>query len=175
MMNDRIGSTILSNTVQLLETVTMLKWRSLCVLLSCTVLVVTLAGCGNSQTNGGEAGVAADGNIESAAKASPIEVSWIALSAADYMLDFRYQVVDPERAKPLMDRSTKPYLIHYASGAKLIVPTPPKVGALRQKSPEPQTGKTYFIIFSNPGKLVKKGDTVAVVIGEFRTEDLVVQ
>jgi hypothetical protein len=104
-----------------------------------------------------------------------IQIQGIRLSAADYMLDFRYKIIDPNKAAPLLDRQTKPYLVDQQSGAKLIVPTPPKVGSLRQKSHEPISGKIYFVMFSNPGKLVKKGNKVTVVIGDFKTENLIVE
>ncbi|MHC4616861.1 MAG: hypothetical protein ACYTEQ_03815 [Planctomycetota bacterium] len=104
-----------------------------------------------------------------------VQIVGIRLSAADYMLDFRYRVVDPNKAAPLLSRKVKPYLVDEASGAKLIVPAPPKVGSLRQKSYEPIAGKIYFIIFSNPGKLVKRGGRVTVVIGDFKAENLIVE
>jgi hypothetical protein len=104
-----------------------------------------------------------------------VQITGIRLSAADYMLDFRYRVADPNKAAPLLGRQVKPYLIDEVSGAKLIVPAPPKVGSLRQKSREPLAGKIYFVIFSNPGKLVKRGGRVTVVIGDFKAENLIVE
>ncbi|MHC4676005.1 MAG: hypothetical protein ACYTBZ_26235 [Planctomycetota bacterium] len=104
-----------------------------------------------------------------------VQICGIRLSAADYMLDFRYRVIDPEKAKPLLSRQVKPYLVDQESGAKLIVPVPPKVGSLRQKSNEPIPGKIYFVLFSNPGRLVKPGNKVTVVIGDFSAEGLIVE
>jgi hypothetical protein len=103
-----------------------------------------------------------------------IKILNIRLSAGGYMLDFRYRVKDPEKASPLFDRKIKPYLIDQASGAKFLVPESPKVGALRQTR-KPVAEKNYFIIFANPGKYIKKGNKVAVVIGDFKAEDLTVQ
>lgn len=104
-----------------------------------------------------------------------IQITGIRLSAAEYMLDFRYRIIDPNKAEPLLSQQYKPYLIDQKSGARLIVPAPPKVGSLRQKSRQPQAGKIYFIIFSNPGRLVKKGDKVTVIIGDFKAEDVIVK
>ena len=112
-----------------------------------------------------------------------IEEQWgikllsIRLSAEGYMLDFRYKVIEPDKAAPLQDFKFKPYLIDETSGAKLIVPSPPKVGALRQrvKTGNPIPGRTYFIIFSNTGRLVRSGRKVTVVIGDFKAEHLVVR
>lgn len=104
-----------------------------------------------------------------------VKVESIRLSSAGYMLDFRYRILDPQKAAPLLSRQVKPYLVDQESGSKLIVPAPPKVGSLRQKSYQPIPGKIYFVLFSNPGRLVKPGNKVTVVIGDFRAEDLIVE
>jgi len=83
-------------------------------------------------------------------------------------------VLDPEKAKPLFDRATKPVLTHVESGATLIVPIPPTTGALRNSNP-PLADHTYWMFFANPGKLVKPGEHVNIEIGKFRAEGLVVQ
>lgn len=90
------------------------------------------------------------------------------------MLDFRYRVLDPEKAMPLFDRKIKPYLVDEATGAMFVVPEPPKVGALRTTR-KPVPDRNYFIMFANPGKFVKPGNKVTIVIGDFRAENLIVQ
>ena len=104
-----------------------------------------------------------------------IEVLSLRLTAGNYMLDFRYRAVDPERASILFDRQTKPYLIHENTGAKFLIPAPAKVGPLRQTTNKPVAGKSYFMMFANPGQYVKAGDKVTVVVGEFRIEHLTVE
>jgi hypothetical protein len=48
------------------------------------------------------------------------------------------------------------------------------VGELRQTAAlEPD--RTYFMIFGNPGRLVKRGSRVTIMAGNFRAEGLVVQ
>lgn len=103
-----------------------------------------------------------------------VKVLGIKLSAGDYMLDFRYRVLDPEKAKPLFDRHHKPYLVDESTGAVFVVPEPPKVGALRSTRP-PKADRNYFMIFANPGRYMKKGKMVTVVIGDFKAEHLVVE
>jgi hypothetical protein len=102
-----------------------------------------------------------------------IEVLGVHLAAAGYMLEFRYRVLDPDKAKPLFQRQTKPVLIDEATGTQFLVPTPAKVGALRN-SDSPHAGRVYWMFFGNPGKLLQSGNRVTVVIGEFRAEGLVV-
>lgn len=102
-----------------------------------------------------------------------IEPMYVRQTAAGYMLEFRYRVIDPVKAGPLFERQIKPLLTHAESGTKLIVPTPAKTGALRNSNP-PLAGHTYWMYFANPGKLVKPGEHVNIEIGDFRLEGAVV-
>ena len=98
-----------------------------------------------------------------------IRILGIRLTAGGYMLDFRYHVVDPEKAKPIFVRGIKPYLDDEASGSRFIVPAPPKTGPLRSSNP-PQKGRNYFMFFANPARFVKPGNAVTVTVGDFRVE-----
>jgi len=103
-----------------------------------------------------------------------IKILSLRLSANGYILDFRYSLIDPKKAAPLFDIRNKPYLIDQASGVKCYVPKAPKVGSLRTtKNPIP--GKNYFILFGNPGKFIKVGNKVTVVVGDFKAENLTVE
>ena len=104
-----------------------------------------------------------------------IEVQRICLSAEGYMLDFRYRVVDPLPAKKVLARNAECYLIDQKSGAKMIVPAPPKVGSLRQKTMAPEEGRIYYVMFANPGRKIQRGDKVTVVIDDLHIPDLEVQ
>lgn len=101
-----------------------------------------------------------------------IELTALRMTAADHMVDFRYRVLDAEKAAPLFKRQTKPYLIHEATGKVLAVPNTAKVGSLRNSN-LPKPGRIYWMFFGNQG-VVKTGDKVSVVIGDFRAENLVV-
>ena len=103
-----------------------------------------------------------------------VEVVFVREVAAGYMLEFRYKVLDADKAGPLFKRQTKPMLIHVDSGAKFVVPTPAKTGALRNSNP-PKAGQTYWMFFANPNKIVKSGDLVNLQIGEFAVEGIVVR
>jgi len=103
-----------------------------------------------------------------------IEIVGIRLTASEYMLDFRYHVIDPEKASALLQKQTKPFLIHQATGKKLDVPRT-RLGPLRQTGVKPIADRNYIIIFGNSGKTAKYGDKVTVVIGGFKVEDLVVE
>lgn len=115
-----------------------------------------------------------------AATASPeerwgIQVDGIKLSAAGYMLDFRYRVLDAEKASSVLNRRVKPYLVVDASGAKLMVPNTPKLGLLRQVASGASPDRTHFMLFANPGKAVQSGSKVTLVMGEMKVEDIAVE
>jgi len=103
-----------------------------------------------------------------------IEILSLNLSAAGYMLDFRYRVTDPEKASEFMNRAVKPYLVDQATGAKLSVPSPPKVGSLRQTSRKPVAGRIYFVLFANPGRFLAVGDKVTLHHGDCEFKNLAV-
>jgi hypothetical protein len=89
------------------------------------------------------------------------------------IIRFSYHIIDAEKAKPLNDKKVDPVLIDPQAGVKLVVPSLEKVGQLRQSS-TPEAGKSYWMAFSNAGRLVKRGDRVDIVIGQFRAQGLLV-
>lgn len=104
-----------------------------------------------------------------------IEPRSVRLSAAGYMLDFRYRVVDPERAIGAVNEAVRPYLVDAATGFRVGIPAPPKIGPLRHTGNDLSTKRTYFMLFANPARRIKRGDRVSVVLGEHRIDDLIVQ
>ena len=89
------------------------------------------------------------------------------------VIRFTYRVLDADKAKALNDKRSEPSLIDPQAGVKLVVPSMEKVGQLRQ-SADPENGKSYWMVFSNKGRPVKRGDHVAVVIGAFHADGLIV-
>ena len=106
-----------------------------------------------------------------------IKVEGLRLSAAGSMLDFRYRVLDAQKAAPILDGKTQPYLLDEAHGAKLGVPDTPVLGRMRQTSRNNniKTDRTYFIMFGNPGKALQSGDKVTLLLGTVKMTDLLVQ
>ena len=89
------------------------------------------------------------------------------------VIRFSYHVLDSDKAQALNNKKDEPALIDPQAGVKLVVPSLEKVGQLRQ-SGTPEAGKSYWMAFSNKGRMVKRGDRVSVVIGRFRADGLVV-
>lgn len=90
------------------------------------------------------------------------------------VIRFSYRVLDASKAKTLNDKKLAPSLIDPHAGVSLVVPILEKVGQLRQSS-TPEAGRSYWMAFSNKGRLVKRGDHVDVVIGPFRAQGLLVE
>ena len=105
-----------------------------------------------------------------------VEVLGLHPTAAGAMLDFRYRVVDPSRAAPLLDGKQRPYLLD-GRGAKLGVPETPILGSLRQtgRNGKISTDHTYFVLFANPAKYLRPGDRVTLAVGDARLSDLTVE
>jgi len=95
-----------------------------------------------------------------------IEIASLRLASGGYMLEFRYRIVDANKAQPLFDRGSRPRLHDDASGLESVVPNPPTTGSLRSTN-DAKAGRTYFMFFANPARVVKGGGEVTVTIGDF--------
>jgi len=104
-----------------------------------------------------------------------IEAPRVKAVESGVILQFSYRVLDPEKAKLLSDKKVEPLLVSMEKGVKLVVPSFEKVGQLRQAPREIEAGKSYWMAFSNSGRLLRPGDRVNVVIGQFRAEGLIVE
>jgi len=115
---------------------------------------------------------------------TPLEKHWgiklygIHWTAAGYMLQMTFRVLDPDKAFPLLKRDAKRYLVVEKSGAVLEVPFTQKLGSLQstvRTSNMVKQDRNYMALFANPGKHVDPGDKVDLVIGNFMAEGLTVQ
>jgi|SRR5579859_7227383 len=91
------------------------------------------------------------------------------------ILRFSYRVLDSAKAKPLSDKKLDPILESTEKGVRLVVPSLEKVGQLRQAPQKIEDGKSYWMAFSNSGRLLKPGDRVDIVIGNFHARGLMVE
>lgn len=104
-----------------------------------------------------------------------IKIESVRMTAANQMVDFRYRVIDIEKAGVVFDRRNKAFLMDEASGAMLPVPRTAKVGPLRQTNFKADTKRIYFVLFSNHGGHVKSGSLVSFIIGDKRIENIKIQ
>jgi len=103
-----------------------------------------------------------------------VDVLGVHLAGHDWMLNFRYRVVDPDKARVLLDRKVTPYLVDEASGARLAVPAMENVGEMRQTT-RADAGREYFVMFGNANQIVRRGSKVDVVIGAFHADGIIVE
>jgi hypothetical protein len=99
-----------------------------------------------------------------------LSVKW---AESGELIRFSWRVLDPQKAMVLNDKKIEPALIDPQAGVSLTVPVMEKVGQLRQSQP-PEAGRSYWMAFSNKGRIVKRGDRVDVVVGPFRAGNLMV-
>ena len=103
-----------------------------------------------------------------------IEALSIKVVESGEIIRFSWRVLDADKATVLNDKKAEPSLVDPQAGLSLVVPTMENIGQLRQSQP-PEGGKSYWMAFSNKGRLVKRGHRVDVVIGAFRANGLVVE
>ena len=137
-------------------------------------------------------GVQPEAQAKRAPKVSPYHPNRLAGRAGDYyrlvwgvddlgvkwgesgeVIRFTYRVLDADKARMLNEVRNEPSLIDPQAGVRLVVPSMENVGQLRQSTP-PENGKSYWMVFSNKGRLVKRGHHINVVIGQFQANGLVV-
>jgi hypothetical protein len=100
-----------------------------------------------------------------------IHIETMRLASGGYMLEFRYRILDAGKAQPLFDRGTRPRMHDDASAFESAVPNMPTTGALRSTN-DAKAGRTYFMVFANPGRFIKAGGAVTVTIGDFRVSGI---
>jgi hypothetical protein len=140
-------------------------------------VALQLSGCASSSPEAVSVSGAAQPETSSLESRYGIKVEGLRLSAAGSMLDFRYRVLDAQKAAPILDGKTQPYLLDEAHGAKLGVPDTPVLGRIRQTARNNNIliDRTYFIMFGNPGKALHSGDKVSLLLGQVKITDLLVQ
>ncbi|MBP7041801.1 MAG: hypothetical protein KBE23_03615 [Chloroflexi bacterium] len=99
-----------------------------------------------------------------------IHITMLALTAGGGVVDFRFQVVDPEKATNYMHGLYEdlPVLIVQENGTRI--------------DPRPHThhvdyefGRTYYHFYRNPGGVVEQGTRVTVLLGDLSLKNIVVR
>ena len=147
------------------------RWRLIFGCVYVLLIAGLLAGC--AAHRGSHPAEKKDPNAELEAQWG-VRVESIRLTAAGHLVDFRYRVVDPQKAATLMKRGGEAFLLDEATGTKLPVPVT-KVGQLRGTGTLPQADRVYTVMFNTGGGLIAQGSKVSVVIGDFKAEHLTVE
>ena len=119
-----------------------------------------------------------------------IRVASVGLTMAGGAVDFRYTVVDAEKALLLSQGMTSAYVIDQATGTKISMTPPPMKGPAAAHSsarmarqgggfpPSPNrlaAGRTNSLLLPNPAGLLKSGSIITVVVGDIRTQNVRVE
>ncbi len=100
-----------------------------------------------------------------------IDVNLIAVTAAGGLIEFRYQVVDPDKAARLLhDAKLAPAFMVEKTGETLVMSSPP-----HSHGAELRLGGTYFFLMANARNAVQRGTKLTLVIGDLRVEHLTVE
>jgi hypothetical protein len=99
-----------------------------------------------------------------------IRVDLVAVTAAGGLIEFRYQVVDPDKAVAMIhDTSVHPALVVEGTGQTLVLASP------HRHSADMQLGGTYYFLIANAHNALHDGSSVTLVMGDARLEHLVVE
>ncbi|AFQ48726.1 hypothetical protein [Burkholderia cepacia] len=95
-------------------------------------------------------------------------------TASGNLIRFSYRVVDPDKARLLADTKATVYLYGETSHAMLVIPVMDQIGALRQTG-RMVVGQEYWMVFSNKGGPIKRGERVSILIDSLHIDGLVVE
>ncbi|MCW2797472.1 hypothetical protein [Nocardioides sp.] len=99
-----------------------------------------------------------------------IDVNLIGVTAAGGLIEIRYQVVDPDRADPVIhDADLTPIIVVEDTGVTLVL------RSAHHHKRELQLGGTYFFLIANAHNAIHPGSLVTLVIGDARLEHVVAQ
>ena len=99
-----------------------------------------------------------------------IRITLIGITAGGGMIDFRYKVIDADKAtKWIKDAALMPHFENETSGVMLNHP-----GGMAH-SPTLLPGRVYYMLYGNSGGALQPGDAVAVKFGDLSVGPVVAQ
>ncbi len=98
-----------------------------------------------------------------------IRITHIAVLADGGLIDFRFQILDPEKAMPLFNLEDRPLLYVETTGQLVDSLYHPPHGH------ELVAGYTQYFLYNNHGGVIKPGTLVSVILGDLRLEHIVAQ
>lgn len=100
-----------------------------------------------------------------------IQVDLVAVTAANGLVEFRYVVVDPDKATRILhETELAPTLVEESSEETLTMSAPP-----HKHGGELRLGGTYFFLMANSHNVLHRGSEVTLVMGDVRVEHITVQ
>jgi hypothetical protein len=108
-----------------------------------------------------------------------LRIDLVGMSAGGGLIDFRFTVLEPEKAAPLFAPSTTGSSPGTQQHAKATLPVLfaedsntliQARGSMGHHQPSLAVGKTFFILYPNPGGKIQSGTPVSIVLGSVRVE-----
>jgi hypothetical protein len=100
-----------------------------------------------------------------------IDIKMVGVTAAGGLLDFRYQVVDPDKANAVIhDLDLYPVFIVEDTGETIAMRSLP-----HSHGTNLELGGSYFFLLPNANNAVHPGSSLTIVIGDARLEHVVAQ
>jgi hypothetical protein len=96
------------------------------------------------------------------------------ITAQGYMIEFRYRVIDEDKALILSDRQNFPSMLSMKSRARFSVPYGSTVGYLKSNRKFLKPGKQYIVMFSNENRHMLPGDQVRIQVKDQITPQLAI-
>ncbi len=98
-----------------------------------------------------------------------IHISHIAVVADGGLIDFRFVVLDPDKAAPVMEVDTRPHLYVEETGYEVS-----SLYHIMHNHDIP-AGESHYLIYNDSNGAIKSGTSVSVVIGDMRLEHIIAQ
>jgi hypothetical protein len=94
----------------------------------------------------------------------------VAVTAGGGMIDLRLKVLDPDKAMIVHERSNPPTVIDEATGQAINRPW-----MEHSRGHHLHHDATYYQLLLNPGRVIKRGSHVTLVVGEVKLQHVTVQ
>jgi hypothetical protein len=106
-----------------------------------------------------------------------IRITQLALTADGGLVDLRYQIIDPDKALPLIEAENANPQEQQPPMALVAEDSGVRITAIALMPPHHDlvAGRTQFLIFHNSQDAIRPGRPVTLAIGDLRLEHIVVQ
>ena len=99
-----------------------------------------------------------------------IRITMLAMTAGGGVVDFRFQVVDPEKANFYMHGPFEELPVLFVEDSGTLIKPREHTHHVNY-----EFGRTYYTIYRNPGGVVKAGSSITIILGDLRLTNVIVR
>lgn len=103
-----------------------------------------------------------------------IQPVFLRISGGGYMIEFRYKVIDTQKALILSANKVFPSMLSMKSKAKLAVPYSSTIGYMKSNRKFLKQDRNYIVFFANENRHMLPGDQVKIQVGDQVTVPLTI-